>query len=284
MTRIYLAVLFSLTVALSATPAHAAFTLSYGTTTNTVAANNGTDLMTVACPAGAKVISGGWEANSEAGKYLMVWVSRQVANAWRIMTVNTHPSQSYSITGYAVCASGVNGLGSYSSSIAVNVAGNSGATGSAYCPNGGIPTGGGFDSNYPNPNYLVPTETRPGYQNTWITGEYNSTNQSKAFTAYITCMTGVSGSVSQRYGSWSSAFRNGPSATTSVSCNANEFAVGGGFATSLTTASLPDFRRYLRVIYTGPSTNKITWLARAHNANQWDWGYVMPYVQCLLLN
>jgi hypothetical protein len=275
--------LFALTLFITATQAQAAFTLSYGNLTQTVPAN-GTDLMTVTCPAGTKVISGGWESNSTAGRYLMVWVSRQVANTWRIMTVNTHPSQSYAITGYAVCASGVSGLGSYAAPWTVNVPGHSANGYSGSCPNGGIPTGGGFDSNFPDPAQLIPTQTRPTFTNEWYSSEYNSTSQSKAFTLYVTCMTGVSGSVTPVYGNWAAPFRNGPSTSVSASCFSGSFAVGGGFVTSLTTSFPSSTVQFVRTFISRPSTNQLTWTARTHNANQFDWGNLQPVVQCLHLN
>jgi hypothetical protein len=285
MTRIYISVLFALTLFITAGQAKAEFTLTKLTVTQTVPGNFGTDLMAIVCPAGTKVISGGWSTEALDGRFLMVWVSRQVANSWRIMTVNTHPVVNLRITGHAVCASGVSGLGSYSAPLGpVNVGGNAGNGANAFCPNGGIPTGGGFDSNFPNPAFLVPTQSRPDYGNTWYSSEYNSTGQAKSFTAYVTCMTGVSGWVTPRFGNWVS-FRGQASDMTSVDCLAGEFAVGGGFVTGISTSSPSTTTQLVRTFVSAPSpTIRVRWFARAFNVNEWDWAHLQPVVQCLHLN
>ena len=240
--------------------------------------------MSIFCPAGTKVVSGGWETNSTAGQHLMVWVSRQVSNHWRIMTVNQHPTQAFSITGYAVCASGVAGLGSYSSALGpINVAGNAGNGGNAFCPSGGFPTGGGFDSNFPNPGHLIPTSTRPAAVNQWYSSEYNSTAQSKAFTVYVTCLTGVAGTVTQRFGNWV-AFRNGPSVESPVDCLSGEVAIGAGYVSTITTASPSTAIQLVRTFINRPSTNTVRWVVRGYNANAFDWANLRPVVQCLRVN
>jgi len=286
MTRIFTSVLFALTLLITTHHASAALTLSYGTATHTVPAQNSgtpTDLMTITCPTGTVVVSGGWESNSTAGQFLMVWVSRQVANTWRIMTVNHHPTQPFAITGYAVCASGISGMGSYSSSLSVSVNGFSGSSGNAFCPNGGFPTGGGFDSNFPNAAQLIPIQTRPAAGNQWVSAEYNSTSTSKAFTVYVTCLTGVSGSVTQQFGNWV-AFRNGPSVEASVDCSPGEFAIGAGFVSTITTSSPSTTTQLVRTFINRPSTNTVSWAVRGFNANQFDWANLRPVVQCLRVN
>src|SRR5687767_9862871 len=115
MIRLCVSVLIAIALFANAAPAKAALNLSYPTDYQTIPPNS-TNLMQVDCPAGTRLVSGGWHSVPSQGRYLMVWVSRQVLNSWRIMTVNKHPTAFLSITGYAICASGVSGLSSYSAS------------------------------------------------------------------------------------------------------------------------------------------------------------------------
>lgn len=280
MARLCVSILFALALLVPATHAKAALTLSYPTVTQSVPPNTG-DLMTVTCPAGTKVVSGGWQTNPSNGPYLTVWVSRQVANTWRIMTVNKHPSAFLGITGYAVCASGVAGLTSYFQTVAVNVPGFSGLSGNVPCSSGGIPTGGGFDSNFPDPAQLIPHASYPGFTNVWTSSEYNSTNQSKAFTSFVTCTTNLNGTVTPRSGSTVN-FGNGASATLAVDCNVGDYAIGGGYYT-LASGSLSTTLQLVRTITNRPEpTNSRRWLVRAYNGNT-SQAQVIPYAQCLHL-
>ncbi len=215
---------------------------------------------------------------------MMVWVSRQVGNGWRIMTVNKHPTAYLALTGWAVCASGVSGLTSYFYALSsVNVPSHNGGGALAYCPSGGIPTGGGFDSNYPDPAKLIPIATYPAYQNQWYSAEYNSTNMSETFSVLITCTKNLNATVTPRIGTQVS-MRNGWAAS-SVDCNVGDIAIGGGFFTTVVTSTPETSIQKVRTFTSMPTlTNSRRWTARADNANQYDWGYVTPYAQCLHLN
>jgi hypothetical protein len=284
MIRIYFSVFVALIWLASAAPAKAALTLSHPTVTNTIPAN-GTDFMVVTCPAGTKVLSGGWTASNSAAPNLMVWVSRQVLNTWRIMTVNKHPSSSFNITGFAVCAGGVAGISSYFATVTpVNVPAFNAAGANAFCTNGGIPTGGGFDSNFPDPSKLIPVMSYPNFGNQWFSAEYNSTNTQKAFSAFVTCGTGLSATVTPRFGT-QVAFSNGLSAEASVECDAGDFAVGGGYVTSVSSSNPEIAWQKVRTFSNRPTaTNWRRWTVRAHNANQFDWAFITPVAQCLHLN
>ena len=220
MTRLFMSVFVALALFISATHAKAALTLSYPLVTQTIPPNSG-DLLTVNCPAGSRVLSGGWHANPAYGPWLMVWVSRPIGSTtWRVMTVNKHPTAFLGITGYAVCASGVAGLTTYSATIGpVNVPGFSGQARSVPCSGGpGFPTGGGFDSNFPDPAQLIPHASYPGPGNVWTSSEYNSTNQNKAFTAFVNCATNLPGFVSAVTGNTTN-FGNGASPVLTIDCN-----------------------------------------------------------------
>jgi len=285
MIRLYVSILFAIALLASAGSAKAALTLSYAHQYHTIPPNS-TDLMDVSCPAGTKVVSGGWDAQPSQGRYLMVWVSRQVANMWRIMTVNKHPTAHLSITGYAVCASGVSGLSSYVASEPVNVPGGITQGGNASCPSGGLPTGGGFDSNFPNPAHLIPTGTYPNPQGLWYSQEFNSTSTSKSFTAFISCTTNLpaAASVTARWGT-AVSFRNGSSVLASMDCGSGEVAIGGGHLTSITTGSPSATTQLVRTTANRPDlTNPRRWTVRGYNANQFDTAYIVPVVQCLDVN
>jgi hypothetical protein len=284
MTRLCLSVLVALALFISAAHAKAALTLSYPTVTQAIPPNTG-DLLTVVCPGTSRVVSGGWEMVPSYGPYLMVWVSRQVtANTWRIMTVNKHPTAILAITGYAVCASGVAGLTTYTTSIGpVNVPGFSGISRSVACSSGGIPTGGGFDSNFPDPAQLIPHASYPGPGNVWTSSEYNSTSQTKAFTSFVSCTTNLAGFVTPRSGSTVN-FGNGASSVLSVDCNPGDVAIGGGYYT-LASGSLSTTLQLVRTISNRPvPTNARRWIVRAYNANAFAQAQVIPYAQCLHLN
>lgn len=282
MTRLFVSVLFALALFIPAGHAKAALTLSYQTVVQDIQPMSG-DLMTINCPAGTRVVSGGWQEPPAYGPHLAVWVSRQVANGWRVMTYNTHPSAVLFITGYAVCASGVAGITSYFSSATVNVPAFSGASGSVACASGGLPTGGGFDSNFPQPSQLIAHGSYPSFGNTWTASEYNSTNAAKSFTAFVTCLTNVSGFVTPTNGSTVS-FGNGASATQTVTCNFGDLAVGGGFYT-LASGSLSTTLQSVRTITNRPdTTNSRRWFVRAYNANPFEQAQLIPYAQCLHVN
>jgi hypothetical protein len=281
MTRIYVGVLFALMLLGRAAPAKAAFTLSYATDYHTIAPGQ-TDLMSINCPSGTVVASGGWNIAPDQGQALNVWVSRQIGNGWRIMTKNTHATAYLSVAGYALCASGVAGMSSYSTVFSpINVPSFNPGTGLGYCPSGGIPTGGGFDSNYPNPQDLIVTASYPAYQNQWFDSEYNSTSSGKSYSLLITCTKGLSAYVRQQWGT-QIGFTKGSSALASVDCNAGEYAIGGGFLTAVGTADPGYAIQRVRVSGNFPTTSNVRrWNARAYNNNQFDWAYLTPVAQCL---
>jgi hypothetical protein len=286
MTRIYLSVLLALTALVVTNPANAQLTLSYPTVTHTIPAavgsTPGTDWLEINCPSGTKVVSGGWTTSSTAAPHIMVWVNRQVGNSWRIMTLN-QSSSTFTITGTAVCAAGV-GLTTYFTSVGVNVPSFSGAGGNVPCSSGGIPTGGGFDSNFPNPGILIPVMTYPTFQNQWNSTEYNSTNTTRAFTAFVTCMKNVSATVTPVFGNWVT-WQNGLSPEAFVECNPGDVAIGGGYVSSVTSSNLPFAYQRVRTMRNGPTaTNSRRWTVRANNANQFDWASIRPVAQCLHLN
>jgi hypothetical protein len=286
MTRIFMGVVLAMGLFLSAGQARAALTLSYPVDSHTIPPAGGTDLMQVFCPAGTVVVSGGWNANAGQGQYLMVWVSRQIGNSWRIMTVNTHPTSSMSITGYAVCASGINGLSSYSVTAGpVNVPAFSEEVSYVSCTNGGIPTGGGFDSNFPDPNKLVPTKTKPATSAgvSWSTTEVNVTNTAKTFTAYATCTKNLNGTVTERATPLVSIPANSWAAT-SVDCPVGDYAIGGGYITGLDFAPTPSMSLVRTFGNLPTSSNSSRWIAKVFNSNAAVVAGLTPYADCLHLN
>ena len=277
----------SLAVALSviSTEAKASFTLTYAIDSHSVPPN-GTDLMQVFCPAGTVLTSGGWDTTAAQGKFLMVWVSRQVGNSWRIMTVNTHPTASLGINGYAVCGFGLAGLSSTAVSLGpVNVPAFSRGSGSVFCNNGGIPTGVGFDSNFPDPAKLIPIQATRDGSGFGTVVEYNSTNQAKAFTIYMTCTRIPNGSISVRSGFQTTIPGNSSATVSSLDCPAGDVAVGGGFVTSVggvnPTVSTQRVRTYGNLPIT---SNPFRWMARAVNSNTADSAFLTPYAYCLHIN
>jgi hypothetical protein len=281
MIRIVFGVLFALVLLGTAAPAKAAFNVQVVSTFNNIPPNQ-TDLMSINCPAGTVVVSGGWNASPGQAPSLNVWVSRQIVNGWRIMT-NNLSNAFQAIHGYAVCASGIAGLSSYSSSVPVNVPSFNTGVGTTFCPSGGIPTGGGFDSNFPNPAHLIPVANLPANQNQWTGWEYNSTSSAKAFTLFITCTKNLNGSVIFRAGNQVS-FKNTYGEAT-VDCNAGDFAIGGGFVSTILTSSPEVTVQKVRTFRNMPSlTNRRRWVVGTHSSNQFDFAFVTPYAQCLHLN
>jgi hypothetical protein len=279
MIRRFISILVAAAPIALASQAQALPTLTYQTVTQSAPPNSG-DLMTINCPAGTKVLSGGWETNSANGPYVMVWVSRQVGNGWRVMMVNQHPSASIGFTGYAICASGVPGLATSTTSIGpVNVPGKSGKAQAVPCSNG-LPTGGGFDSNFPNPSLLIPHASYPGPTNVWTSSEYNSSNVDKTFTAFVTCATGLPGTVTPVQGGTVN-FAPGASSVLNIDCNQGDLAVGGGYYT-LASGSLSSTVQLVRTVRNRPDTgNSRRWTVRAYNANAFAQAQIIPFVQCL---
>ena len=77
-----------------------------------------------------------------------------------------------------------------------------------------------------------------------------------------------------RFGNWVT-FRNQASEMTSVDCLSGEFAVGGGFVTTISTSAPSSTTQLVRTFVSAPSpTIRTRWFARAFNANEFDWAHL----------
>ncbi len=271
MTRMFVGALSAVTLFTAATQAEASLSLTYAYDYEVIDPQ-GTMWIQAACPIGTVLLSGGWDTSTGNAPYLFVWVSRPVNNSWRVMAKNFHPSALIAVQGYAVCASGVSGLNSYVYSQVGTAPGSGGVL--LICPSGGVPTGGGFDSNYPDPNQLFPKDTHPGTTQ-WFTQEVNPQSGNKTYTAYINCARNLPGYVTPR----TSGVMIEPNswATVSASCYTGELAVGGGFEVS----SLGGSDSLMRTFSNAPM-DASNWSAGAYSTSYW--GAVNAYAQCLHLN
>jgi hypothetical protein len=230
------------------------------------------------CPKGTVLLGGGWNTNPSEGRYLNVWVNRPISTyIWRVMAVNSHPSATLSIVAYAMCASGVSGLSSYSYSTSVWVPSGGGMTGTLYCPWGGVPTGGGFDSNYPYARDLVPYASYPDYSNNWIAGEYASSFGDKSFTAFVTCAVNLPGSVYTVFGSQTRIYPPYGSVSTTSTCYNGDVALGGGFFNTVVPLSEMQYVRPTGSMLYGRSQ----WVTTAFNDTRYNYGYVTAFVRCV---
>jgi hypothetical protein len=178
---------------------------------------NSTGNVTVTCPSGSVVVSGGFAAASD----LVVYTSSMEGNGWRVYAKN-YAGSGRLLNAYAVCLS--NTSGTISQQLAqVNAPVGGYGNPVATCPGGSVVTGGGFASSADN--LWVYNSSQTG--NSWQVYARNLSGSSQLVNAYAICLSGTTGTTSQSGTNVSIAA--GGSDGKQYSCPAG-IVTGGGFA------------------------------------------------------
>jgi|GEM_PF-1006506 len=185
----------------------------------TIAASS-SDNLTVNCPAGSILVSGGFAAQSG----LRVWHSMKNDNGWRVFANNSFGT-SRVLTVYATCLH--NSGGSSNLQLAQDHAiANDYTHLIAACPSGSIVTGGGW---------VIGTNDAIQIYNSSISGNGwqiyidNTSSNTPLINVYAICLSGVSGTTTQ-VSNTNGQIPSGGTAYLEKPCPSGEYVTGGGFA------------------------------------------------------
>ena len=181
---------------------------------------NSSESKTVTCPQGSVVVSGGF--SHQAG--VRVWQSLMDGNGWRISATNTHTA-ARSLTVTATCLANTNGT-STSISEQRSATPNDFTQLTATCPSGAIVTGGGWAIGS-NTDLTVYHSSISG--NGWRININNPQSSAPMVNIYAICLSGVSGSTSQKEKTENTVPPNS-TANAKMNCPSGSFVTAGGFS------------------------------------------------------
>jgi hypothetical protein len=219
--------------------------------------------LTVSCPAGTVVTSGG--AVAAAGG--IVYRSRKSGNGWQASSWNDS-GETYTMIVHANCLTNTNGAITEVSDARFISAGQTGVV-SASCPAGSLLSGGGYNQGSLRGLTVfasLPNPTR------WEVHAKNLGSQSELLTTYALCLTGVDGytllananmTLSPQEDDWDD-----------VACSSNGLAVGGGAYTYETVNWYGSYMDW----------GGAKWIGKGKNTSTTTGYEFRTYVQCLHLD
>ncbi len=188
----------------------------------TIPANSSRSL-TVPCPAGAIIVSGGFDGSDN----IRIWHSGKDDNGWQVQGHNNTDSEQI-INVFAVCLSNTGGTTSQErQQTDANPDGNTRLE--VACPDGTHATGGGWKIGVTDP-IEVYNSSRTG--NGWQMEINNSGNQQPEIEVYTICLAGVTGATTQ-VSDTSGIIQPNVIGQLDVSCPPGSYVTGGGFTVDI---------------------------------------------------
>jgi len=181
---------------------------------------NDTASVTVACPEGTNVVSGGFATNQ--GVYVYSQLKKN--NGWQAFASN-YTGSSKTLSVFAVCASNIAGAVVQQMSQQTTVSGNSSGNVVASCPWGSTVVGGGYAS---KSDQTLKVYNSSKKDNGWQVYATNSKGSGQALNAYAVCLSSSSVSTSTMV-SDNVIIPAGGTGGQSADCDSG-LRTGGGFA------------------------------------------------------